>query len=218
MLTKTATRVPPPPPPPTLRVEVDERSARRSLLDQIARLESELSQLFCSAYPRTGFEWGVASRGGPRILSMQELEELRDDLAERLTETRRTLNDRTYVEEKYRRLIEEMQLEPERHRWIRVSNADIGEPGCKHWHVRPRMGLLGMLMGWWRVLISSGCPLAARVTPAKTFHSSGAGLRSPPTCSSPVQCSVHTTPRAATTSSSPADCRSPSYSSPWWGR
>jgi hypothetical protein len=26
--------------------------------------------------------------------------------------------------------------------------------------VRPRLGLIGMLMGWWRVVISSGCPLA----------------------------------------------------------
>ena len=161
-LERTWAVAPPTIPPrlPQAPSELDERSARRSLLDQIARLESQLSQLFCSSYPRTGFEWSVRSRGGPRILSLRELEELRDDLAERLTDTRLTLSDRTYVEEKNRRLIEEMQLEPERHRWIRVSNADIGEPGCKHWHVRPRMGLLGMLMGWWRVLISSGCPLA----------------------------------------------------------
>jgi hypothetical protein len=157
-----------PPRLPTVPVEVDERSARRSLLEQIARLESELSQLFCSAYPRTGFDWGVSSRGGPRILSLGELECLRDDLAERLTDTRLTLGDRAYVEEKNRRLIEEMQLEPERHRWVRVQNQDIGEPGCKSWHVRPRFGLLGMLMGWWRVLISSGCPLAGRVAPALT--------------------------------------------------
>ena len=53
-----------------------------------------------------------------------------------------------------------MLLEPERHKWVRVSNEDIGEPGCKHWHVRPRWGVLGMLMNWWRVKISSGCPLA----------------------------------------------------------
>jgi hypothetical protein len=26
--------------------------------------------------------------------------------------------------------------------------------------VRPRWGVLGMLMNWWRVVISSGCPLA----------------------------------------------------------
>ena len=140
--------------------EVDERPARRELLRQVARLESDLAALFCSAYPRTGFEWGVRSRGGPRLLSLAELEDLRDDLAARLQDNRRTLTDRTYVEEKNRRRIEEMMLEPEKHKWVCIGNEDIGEPGCKHWHVRPRWGLLGMLMNWWRVRISSGCPLA----------------------------------------------------------
>ena len=139
---------------------VDERAARRSLLDQIAKLESELASLFCSAYPRTGFDWKVRSRGGPRILGLGELERVRDELAERLELNRRELSDRALVEEHNRRLIEEMLLEPEKHRWVRVGNCDIGEPGCKDWHVRPRWGLLGMLMGWWRVRISSGCPLA----------------------------------------------------------
>jgi hypothetical protein len=138
----------------------DERAARRSLLDQIARLEQELSQLFCSTWPRKGFEWDVPSRGGPRLLQIGELEDLRDDLASRVQHARRALSDRTYSEEQSRRLIEEMLLEPERHRWVRVANEDLGEPGCKHWHVRPRWGFLGMLAGWWRVVISSGCPLA----------------------------------------------------------
>jgi hypothetical protein len=52
-----------------------------------------------------------------------------------------------------------MLLEPERHKWVRIGNEHIGEPGCKHWHVQPRWGILGMLMNWWRVRISSGCPL-----------------------------------------------------------
>ena len=141
-------------------VEVDERAARHSLLEQIARLESELASLFCSTYPRTGFDWRVPSRGGPRLLSLAELERVRDGLATRLQENRRTLGDRTYVEERNRCRIEEMMLEPEKHKWVRVGNEDIGEPGCKHWHVRPRWGVLGMLMNWWRVRISSGCPLA----------------------------------------------------------
>lgn len=141
-------------------IEVDERAARRSLLEQVARLESELAALFCSTYPRTGFEWRVRSRGGPRILSLRELEQVRDDLAARLEDNRRALSDRTYVEEQHRRRIEEMMLEPEKHKWVRVGNEDIGEAGCKHWHSRPRFGLLGMLLGWWRVRISSGCPLA----------------------------------------------------------
>jgi hypothetical protein len=146
--------------------QVDEAAARRSLLDQIGRIEGELARLFCATYPRTGFDWSVGSAGGPRLLSLGELERVRDDLAERLDANRRLLSDKTRVEEQKRCLIEEMLLEPERHRWVRVSNRDIGEPGCKHWHVRPRAGLLGMLLGWWRVRISSGCPLAVGRGPA----------------------------------------------------
>jgi hypothetical protein len=138
----------------------DERAARRTLLDQVARLETELAQTFCSVWPRTGFELGVPGRGGPRLLSLGELEELRDELAERVSHARRTLSDRTYVEEQKRGLIEKMLLEPEAHHWAHVSSEDIGEPGCRHWHVRPRWGLVGMFMNWWRVVISSGCPLA----------------------------------------------------------
>ena len=151
---------PPPPSRPLVTPTPDERSARRDLLEQISRIESDLSALFCSAYPRGGFDWRVPSRGGPRMLSLYELEQLRDDLAERLHDVRRTLSDRTWVEEQNRRLIEEMMLEPEKHKWVRVGNEDIGERGCKHWHVRPRWGILGMMLNWWRVRISSGCPLA----------------------------------------------------------
>ncbi len=142
------------------RTRPDERAARRSLLEQVARLEEELSQLFCSAWPRQGLEFSVDSRRGPRLLGLAELEQLRDELAERLHQSRRSFSDRTYAEEQRRRLREEMLLDPQRHKWVRVANEDIGEPGCKHWHVRPRFGLLGMLLNWWRVRISSGCPLA----------------------------------------------------------
>jgi hypothetical protein len=148
-------------PPVVPRTLPDERAARRTLLDQVARLEEELAQLFCSIWPRKGFSLGVPGRGGPRLLSLAELEELRDDLAACVQHARRALSDRTYSEEQYRRLIEEMLLDPAAHKWVRVANEDIGEPGCKHWHVRPRWSLIGMLMGWWRVVISSGCPLAA---------------------------------------------------------
>jgi hypothetical protein len=159
VLERTGTWVAPAIAPRLAPTRPDERSARRSLRDQIARLEEELSQLFCSTWPRKGFEWSVPAHGGPRVLSLEELEELRDQLAARVQRARQALSDRTYSEEQHRRLIEEMLLEPEKHRWIRVGNEDIGEPGCKHWHVRPRWGLLGMLMNWWRVRISSGCPL-----------------------------------------------------------
>jgi hypothetical protein len=138
----------------------DEAAARRSLRDQIAHLEADLGALFCTTYPRVGFDWNVGGRGGPRVLSLVELEELRDELADRLEHNRKLLGDRTYVEELNRCQIEEMLLEPERHKWMVIRNEDIGERGCKSWHVRPRFGVLGMLMNWWRVRISSGCPLA----------------------------------------------------------
>lgn len=142
-------------------LEVDERTARQALRRQIGRLESELASLFCSTYPRQGFEWSASrSRGGPRMLTTTELERTQDELAERLEENRRQLSDRTRIEDQKRCRIEEMMLDPAAHKWEIVSNEDLGEPGCKHWHVRPRWGLLGMLLNWWRVRISSGCPLA----------------------------------------------------------
>jgi hypothetical protein len=147
-------------------VDVDELAIRRALRDQIAKIEADLASLFCSAYPRNGFDWAVPARRGPRLLSLGELEELRDELAAKLQHNRRAFSDRTYVEEMYRARIEEMILEPEKHKWERVTNADLGETGCKNWHVRPRFGIVGMLMNWWRVKISSGCPLAGGSGPA----------------------------------------------------
>jgi hypothetical protein len=141
-----------------LRIDVDEAAARRSLREQIARLERDLAALFTAAHPRPGLEWNVRSPGGPRLLSVGELEALRDDLAGRLEDSRRTLSDHTTTERRNVERIEEMIAAPERFKWVRISNEDIGEPGCKHWHSRPRLGLIGMLMGWWRVKISSGCP------------------------------------------------------------
>jgi hypothetical protein len=96
--------------------------------------------------------------GGARVLPLGELEARRDELSERVEAAKRALSQRAAAEEGNRRLIEEMQLDPEGHRWVRVTNEQIGEPGCKNWHVRPRRGLLGMLSGWWRVVVSSGCP------------------------------------------------------------
>ena len=70
---------------------VDDLAIRRQLREQVARLEGELGALFCSTYPRTGFDWNVGSRGGPRMLSLRELEEVRDELAAKLQHNRRVL-------------------------------------------------------------------------------------------------------------------------------
>ncbi len=158
----------PPAPPPgldTTLYQSDERSARRDLRRQIAAMEAELAQLFGAAFPRTGIEFQVGAPGGPRILSVDELEQVRDALAARLQDVKGELGDRGYVEQKHRALIEEMTDDPASHKWVRVSNQDIGEPGCRHWHSRPSWGLLGMILGWWRVKVSSGCPLPGGVAP-----------------------------------------------------
>jgi hypothetical protein len=157
-----STWVPPAPPDglDTLLYEHDERGARADLRRQIALLEAALGRLFGSAFPRPGIEFGVAAPGGPRILTTDELERVRDSLVARLQEVKGTLAHYADVEEQNRQLIEEMGADPRSHKWIRVSNEDIGEPGCRHYHSRPRWGLVGMLMGWWRVRVSSGCPLA----------------------------------------------------------
>ena len=138
----------------------DERPARSELRRQIARLELELGELISSAFPRGGIEYSVPPTGGPRMLGIAELEQVRDSLASRIGDVRGILAGRAYVEERNREFLERVIAEPERYHWVRLSNEDIGEPGCRHWHSRPRYGLLGMLMGWWRVKLSSGCPLA----------------------------------------------------------
>jgi hypothetical protein len=51
-----------------------------------------------------------------------------------------------------------MLADPPAHKWRRLSNADLGRPGCTTYHVRPKAGVLGMLMGWWEVKVSGGCP------------------------------------------------------------
>jgi hypothetical protein len=146
--------------PAAPRTSPDERSARRTLLEQVRRLEEESVGLFASAWPRKGLDLRLSrpARAGARLLTLGELEKLRDDLVEHLRHGRALLAERANAEEQSRRLIEEMLLDPASHRWVHVSSEDIGEPGCRHWHVRPRAGLLGMLMRWWRVVVSSGCP------------------------------------------------------------
>jgi hypothetical protein len=128
------------------------------LRDQIAKLERELAGLFVDAYPRRELDWQVSAPGGPRLLDVGDLEALRDQLVARVEDARRELSTRAGAEAGERERIEALVADPGSHKWERVSNDDIGEPGCKYYHSTPRLGLIGMLMGWWRVKISSGCP------------------------------------------------------------
>jgi hypothetical protein len=135
------------------------RAARRTLRAQIARLERELADAFVTAYPMGGLERPADVLSQPRLLDLGELECVRDDLAERLRAARVTIAERAEIQAANRLYLERMLLEPGKHRFARVSCRDLGEPGCGVWQVRPRLGLIGMLMGWWQVKLSSGCPL-----------------------------------------------------------
>jgi hypothetical protein len=146
---------------PTTRVEDAERAARRSLRQQIARLERELADAFVTAYPMGGLDLAIEAPGGqPRLLDLGELERVRDELAERLRAARVTIAQRAEIQAANRLRLERMILEPAKHRFAQVARHELGEPGCGAWQVRPRLGLIGMLMGWWQVKLSSGCPLA----------------------------------------------------------
>lgn len=140
-------------------VEVDERAARSSLREQIAKLERELGDALVTAYPHAVPNTSVAARGGPRLLGLGELERLRDQLADRLQATRGAIAQRAELEQHNRLLLERMLAEPRSHKYVRIARADLGTPGCGHYHVLPRLGIVGMLMGWWQVKLSSGCPL-----------------------------------------------------------
>lgn len=138
----------------------DRRAARVELRRQIARLERELGELFATTFPRSGIEWSVVAEGGPRVLGIAELERTRDLLAIRLADARVEIARRADEEQESRDLVERMIADPAAHKWVRVRSEDAGEPSCKHWHSAPRWGIIGMFLGWWRVKLSSGCPLA----------------------------------------------------------
>jgi hypothetical protein len=147
-----------------LGVGVDERKARLELRRQISRLEAELGSLFGEAFGHTEIPHRIDGiTAAPRVLDLGELEAIRDRLAQRIGEARSALADRAEVETQNRDLLREMLDAPAEFKWVRISRADVGEPGCGAWHSRPRLGPIGMLMGWWRVKVSSGCPLAGRL-------------------------------------------------------
>jgi hypothetical protein len=137
--------------PATIAVRTDEAAARRDLREQIARLERELACAVAAAFPRRepAHPRRAPASATPRLLDLGELEAVRDELADRIARLRRPPAAERLAA---------MRAAPGEHRWERVTSAELGEPGCRHWQVRPRLGLIGMLAGWWHVKLSSGCP------------------------------------------------------------
>jgi hypothetical protein len=138
-----------------------DRAARGSLRLQIARLERELAAAVVTAY-----QMGVADslmptgpRHQARMLDLGELEHVRDELVARVHTARTAIARGAEMQAANRLHLEKMLLEPGKYRFARISRSDVGEPGCGAWEVRPRLGIIGMMMGWWQVKLSSGCPL-----------------------------------------------------------
>jgi hypothetical protein len=152
----------------TRRVEVAERDVREALRRQIARLERESSAIVVDGFPHISppdpsdppgsQELRGEAVAGPRLLTLAELERVRDRLAGHTQDLRRLAAERVEHERRARELLEAMQLEPGRHKFVRLPVRELGEGGCGVWEVRPRLGLIGMLAGWWQVKLSSGCP------------------------------------------------------------
>jgi hypothetical protein len=138
---------------PALPLVTEENlAARRALRGQIARLEARL----VAVSPE--FVTGVA-RSGPWLPSLGELERIRDGLVEKVRAGGAREAARAESQAAARRHVEAMRADPAAHRWERVTREQLGEPGCGAYEVRPRVGLLGMLAGWWQVKLSGGCPL-----------------------------------------------------------
>lgn len=140
-----------------------ERAARATLKAQVARLERELSQIVAGGFPHIGGSAGGQERRGshtacPRLLTLGELERQRDELALQIRAARIRQAERSHIERRSRALLEEMKRAPHEHKFARLPVADLGEGRCGFWQVRPRLGLIGMLAGWWEVKLSSGCP------------------------------------------------------------
>jgi hypothetical protein len=140
-------------------------AAKRALRGQIARLERDLVEQRCSTWPRpapdlapASFDSAPVAPGDARLLAIGELEALRDHLIATLSAERRAFASRTRAEAQSRRLREELMLDPAAYAGACVRNADVGEGGCGAVRSAPAGGVLGLLKGWWRVVVSSGCP------------------------------------------------------------
>jgi hypothetical protein len=156
----------------------DEGAARRALRAQVARLERELAEVVVDGFPHIApsAHTGVGAIGGRKrrsagaacLLDLGGLERTRDELAGRLQLARRASAERAELETRARELLRRMKREPSSYKFVRLPVRDLGEHGCGVWEVRPRMGLLGMLAGWWQVKLSSGCPLPKDRVPARS--------------------------------------------------
>jgi hypothetical protein len=133
-------------------LELDTRAARRSLYEQIARLERELATTLASTYPPIALP-ASAAHHGPRLLGLGELERTRDELFARVADVRHRAADQAERQAEARARLDAFYADPQRHKGERVTATELGRPGCTVYAVKPRL-----FSRWWRVKVSSGCP------------------------------------------------------------
>jgi hypothetical protein len=131
-----------------------------SLRAQIGKLERDLSGIVAAGFPHVAGAVSAGARSSvPHLLTLGELELARDGLVARVHAARCRTQQRTEFERRSRALLARMKLEPGRYKFVRLRAVDVGESGCGVYQVRPRLGIVGMLAGWWELKLSSGCPL-----------------------------------------------------------
>jgi hypothetical protein len=129
--------------------------ARRSLRAQIGRLEGELAKITASTYPPIAVR--ASTRGGaPHLLDLAALERARDELAGRVSTAHRLRAEQAASQAEASALLERMLANPEQYRGVTITNAELGLPGCTTYRAVPRL-----FSRWWRVKVSSGCPLTS---------------------------------------------------------
>ena len=141
----------------TVAPQLTEAAARHDLRGQIARLERELARTLAATYPRVVSDRRIA-HGGPRLLNLAQLEQTRDTLAAAVSDVRERVERQRTAQAAARARLEAMYADPAAYKGAEISNAELGVPGCTVYAVRPRLGPVGLLTGWWRVTVSSGCP------------------------------------------------------------
>ena len=149
-------QAPPEPFMPSFEQESEDRAVRRELRRQIQRLEGELTY-----YSR---ELGEVERP-PRpswvqghVAGVEELERTRDELMNQLRDAQKAAERQAREHLRAHDHRAAMLADPAAHKFEVITAEQAGEPGCTTWQVAPRYGPLGVVMKWWRVKVSGGCP------------------------------------------------------------
>lgn len=142
---------------PQVATKQNEQSARSELRRQISHLEDRLSSLTCQAFPDMLELEPLPSRGA-RLLNLGGLEAVRDHLAGQVRQAENQLQALELKQQVARLELQQMLLDPKAFKGRRISLRELGQPGCGVYRSAPRLGIIGRMMGWWQVKLSSGCP------------------------------------------------------------